>query len=75
MTKRKHWGLGAFDPAKFFIWLVGVSALIYLTVSAIVGNGKFADIFFLRCADFFMDFFNSSIICFPPNILIVFVYG
>ena len=59
MTKRKHCRSEAFDPAKFFIWLVGVSALIYLTVSAIVGNGKFADIFFLRCADFFMDFFNS----------------
>lgn len=59
MTKRKCRRSAAFDPTIFFIALVGASSLIYLAVSAIVGNGKFADIFFLRCADFFMDFFNS----------------
>lgn len=48
-----------FDPVKLFIVLVAASAAIYLIISIIFGNGKFADIFFLRCSDFFMDFFNS----------------
>ena len=59
MLKDHHRKQMDFDPAKFFIALVGISAMVYLSVSAIIGNGKFADIFFLRCADFFMDFFNS----------------
>ena len=59
MSKYKCRNSKAFDPVKFFILLVASSAAVYLTVSVIVGNGKFADIFFLRCADFFMDFFNS----------------
>ena len=59
MLKDHHRKQMGFDPAKFFIALVGISAMVYLSVSAIIGNGKFADIFFLRCADFFMDFFNS----------------
>lgn len=59
MSKSNRCRSAAFDPAKFFIVLVAASATVYLTVSVIFGNGKFADVFFLRCADFFMDFFNS----------------
>ena len=59
MLKSNRYEHRSFAPAKFFITLVASSAAIYLTISIIFGNGKFADIFFLRCADFFMDFFNS----------------
>ena len=59
MSKSNRYEHRSFAPAKFFITLVASSAAIYLTISIIFGNGKFADIFFLRCADFFMDFFNS----------------
>ncbi len=46
-------------PALFFVTVVGLSALIYTVVYVIVGNGRFSDAFFIRCADFYMDFFNS----------------
>ena len=59
MSKSNRYEHRSFAPAKFFIALVASSAAVYLAVSVIFGNGKFADIFFLRCADFFMDFFNS----------------
>ena len=48
-----------FDPAKFFVACVTVSAVIYFVIYLIIGNGRFSDVFFKRCADFFMDFFNS----------------
>ena len=47
------------DPVNLFLILVGASALIYAIIYLILGNGRFSDIFFIRCADFFMDFFNS----------------
>lgn len=57
MLKNKRQGHA--DPVKIFVLSVTVSALIYFIIYAIIGNGRFADIFFKRCADFFMDFFNS----------------
>ena len=45
--------------ANLFITVVAVSAAIYTVIAMIVGNGRFSDIFFIRCADFYMDFFNS----------------
>ena len=47
------------DLSGLFISIVGASAAVYFLLSAIIGNGSFADIFFLRGGDFFMDFFNS----------------
>ena len=47
------------DLTGLFISIVGASAAVYFLLSAIIGNGSFADIFFLRGGDFFMDFFNS----------------
>ncbi len=57
MSKKQR--QGRVDPAKIFVWSVAVSALIYIIIYAIIGNGRFSDMFFKRCADFFMDFFNS----------------
>lgn len=42
-----------------FTAIVAISAAIYFLIYLILGNGCFADVFFIRCADFFMDFFNS----------------
>ena len=47
------------NPAKLFVWAVSLSALIYTVIYFIIGNGSFANVFFVRCQDFFMDFFNS----------------
>ncbi len=47
------------DPAKLFIGAVSASAVIYFLIYLIIGDGRFTDMFFIRCADFFMDFFNS----------------
>ena len=47
------------NPVNLFILIVAASSLVYILYSLILGNGKFADIFFVRCSDFFMDFFNS----------------
>jgi len=47
------------DLKNLFIWMVGVSAVIYFTIYVILGNGQFSDIFFIRGGDFFMDCFNS----------------
>ncbi len=47
------------SPAKFFLWAMSVSALVYTVFYMIIGNGSFANMFFIRCSDFFMDFFNS----------------
>ena len=57
MSKDKR--LGRADPVRIFVWSVAVSALIYIIIYAVIGNGRFSDMFFKRCADFFMDFFNS----------------
>ncbi len=46
-------------PVFFFVAAVGLSALIYIIIYAFMGNGRFSDAFFIRCADFYMDFFNS----------------
>ncbi len=46
-------------PILFFISAVGLSALVYVIIYTVMGNGNFSDTFFLRCADFYMDFFNS----------------
>ena len=47
------------NPTDLFITLVGISAAVYIAVSLIMGKGGFANIFFIRCDDFYMDFFNS----------------
>ncbi len=47
------------NPLDFFVIAVPLSAIIYFVIYAIIGNGRFTDIFFLRGGDFFMDFFNS----------------
>ncbi len=47
------------DPAKLFVCAVALSAAIYFVIYLFVGDGRFTDMFFIRCADFFMDFFNS----------------
>ena len=55
--------LGCLDPRKnaasLFLLVVSLSALIYAIIYLFLGNGRFSDVFFIRCADFFMDFFNS----------------
>ena len=47
------------SPYKLFVLTVLISAIIYFTIYLFLGNGRFADFFFIRSADFFMDFFNS----------------
>ena len=47
------------SPARLFVLTVFISAIIYFTIYLFLGNGRFADFFFIRSADFFMDFFNS----------------
>ena len=46
-------------PINLFIVIVSISAIIYTLIAMILGNGRFVDVFFIRCADFYMDFFNS----------------
>ncbi|MBQ8817461.1 MAG: DUF2029 domain-containing protein [Clostridia bacterium] len=46
-------------PVNLFILIVSISAIIYTLIYLILGNGRFSDVFFTRCADFYMDFFNS----------------
>ncbi len=46
-------------PVNMFITAVAASAIVYTVIYLILGNGRFSDVFFIRCADFFMDFFNS----------------
>ncbi len=48
------------SPARLFIWLVTLGAFVYTLIYMIIGNGSFANMFFNRCSDFFMDFFNST---------------
>ncbi len=47
------------NACNLFLIAVAASAVIYAVIYLILGNGRFSDIFFIRCADFFMDFFNS----------------
>lgn len=47
------------SPADIFVMAVSASFAIYLIFYAFYGNGNFIDIFFSRCEDLFMDFFNS----------------
>lgn len=51
---KREWQVG-----EVFVLLVGGSAAACTLIYAIFGNGRFADGFFLRGGDFFMDFFNS----------------
>ena len=53
----------AADPAELFIAAVAVSATIYFIIYLIIGDGRFTDMFFIRCADFFMDFFIILHLC------------
>ncbi len=45
--------------AVLFAASVAVSFAIYGIYYAVSGNANFVDVFFLRCQDLFMDFFNS----------------
>ena len=45
--------------ASVFTLAMAISAVIFFMVYLIAGNGRFVDLFFSRCADIFMDFFNS----------------
>lgn len=47
------------NAANLFLIVVAGSACLYALLYLILGNGRFSDVFFLRCSDFFMDFFNS----------------
>lgn len=45
--------------ANLFILFIGMSFVGYGIYYTISGNANFVDVFFLRCQDLFMDFFNS----------------
>ncbi len=47
------------NPMNLFILLVSISAVIYTLIYLKIGNASFADVFFIKCGDFYMDFFNS----------------
>lgn len=47
------------DPAVIFVLAVALSFLVFFAVCLIVGDGYFANMYFLRCGDLFMDHFNS----------------
>lgn len=47
------------NAANLFLIVVAGSACLYALLYLILGDGRFSDVFFLRCSDFFMDFFNS----------------
>ncbi len=47
------------DPAEIFVLLMAISLFVYLVTYICIGNGRFADTFFLRAEDLFMDYFNS----------------
>ena len=46
-------------PAKLFVSLMALSAIIYFVIYTIIGNGYYLHIFFRDSQDFFMDFLNS----------------
>lgn len=45
--------------ANVFVLLVSMSFAVYLLYYTIVGQAEFVDVFYRRCTDLFMDFFNS----------------
>ncbi len=47
------------SPAEIFVLVVSLSFAVYLIFYAIYGDASFVDVFFIRCKDLFMDFFNS----------------
>lgn len=59
----KYGFLRAINPKRhmrrFFTATVGISAVLYLLISLMAGDGHLLDIFFIRGQDFFMDSFNS----------------
>lgn len=46
-------------PTNVFVSLMAFSAIVYIIIYAIIGNGFYTDLFFRNSKDFFMDFFNS----------------
>ncbi len=46
-------------PAEIFVWLMALSFTFYAVFYAFYGRAAFVDVFFSRCGDLFMDFFNS----------------
>lgn len=46
-------------PATVFVGLVSLSFAFYAVFYAVYGRAAFVDVFFSRCGDLFMDFFNS----------------
>ena len=47
------------SAANYFVYIMVASFIIYLVLYIIKGGADYVDIFFLRCRDLFMDFFNS----------------
>ncbi len=47
------------SAAKYFVLIMSASIVIYLLFYIIKGDADYVDVFFLRCRDLFMDFFNS----------------
>ncbi len=47
------------DPAEIFVLFMVMSLSVYTVSYLCIGNGRFADTFFLRTEDLFMDYFNS----------------
>lgn len=47
------------SPAEIFVLAVSLSFAVYLIFYSFYGDANFVDVFFIRCKDLFMDFFNS----------------
>ena len=47
------------SPANVFVWMMALSFAFYAVFYAFYGRAAFVDVFFSRCGDLFMDFFNS----------------
>ncbi len=47
------------SPAEYFVLVMASSLAFYLLFYTFRGEAGFVDVFFLRCDDLFMDFFNS----------------
>ena len=45
--------------AEYFVLFLAISFVGYLVFYTVYGKASFVDVFFLRCDDLFMDFFNS----------------
>ncbi len=59
MFQKGSTGKKKITPISFFVIAVALSAAVYALIYIILGNGKFAEVFFSSGKDFFMDFFNS----------------